>query len=103
MASEFIKYQRGSQMISKSTLYKHIHIQHNIDDDILNQIKHCWHNGRWHYNSMLVVEDIAYILRISTRTVYRLLKSKQLKSVKIGHQYFIKKEDLIDFENERRS
>ena len=39
------------------------------------------------------VQEVAKILKVSEKTVYRLIKDGKLKAVKIG-QWRIKKEDL---------
>lgn len=39
------------------------------------------------------VEEVAEILKVSKKTIYRMIKSGKLKAVKVG-QWRIKKEDL---------
>lgn len=43
------------------------------------------------------VKDLMEILDISKVTALKLLKSGQLRSVRIGRQYWINEDDLIEF------
>ncbi len=95
--SDVINQLTGSRMISRSTIYAHVKNTRMIDDDTYQHIKQRWHNGRWHYKRMLTVEDIVLTFNISRHTVYRLLRSKRLTSVKRNNQYFVSKRNLADF------
>lgn len=47
----------------------------------------------------LTVEECASILRIGLTNTYTLIRSKKLKSVKIGRQYRVCKTDLLQMLN----
>ena len=49
------------------------------------------------YKDILSVEDLCEILSIGKNTAYRLLKSGEIKSVRIGKVYKIPKEYLINY------
>lgn len=42
----------------------------------------------------LTVAEVAAQLRVSTMTVYRLLKAGQLASVRVGRSYRVREEDV---------
>jgi len=46
------------------------------------------------YNDVLTVEELCEVLRIGKNTAYRLLKSNEIKSVKIGKIYKIPKKSV---------
>ncbi len=43
------------------------------------------------YNDILTVEELCEVLRIGKNTAYKLLKSGEIKSIKIGKVYKIPK------------
>ncbi len=43
---------------------------------------------------MLTADEVAAILRVSTMTVYRLIRSGELPAVRVGRTYRIREEDL---------
>jgi len=47
------------------------------------------------------VKDLMEILDISKVTALKLLKSGQLRSIRIGRQYWINEDDLIEFSPRR--
>lgn len=49
------------------------------------------------YPSALTVPEVAEILRVSTKTVYKLLAEKTIPSVKIGREHRVAKALLIDY------
>ena len=49
---------------------------------------------------MLTLDDVAKELQISTRSVYRLIWNKKLKSVKVGNLRRVKEEDFEAFKKE---
>lgn len=49
------------------------------------------------YPAALDVKEVAEILRVSTKTVYNLINSKQIPSVKVGRENRIAKSHLINF------
>lgn len=51
----------------------------------------------------LRVEDLMPILGIGRNTAYELVRSGQIRSVKIGRQLRIPKQDLIDYLTTSRS
>lgn len=46
------------------------------------------------YNDILTVEELCEVLRIGKNTAYKLLKSGEIKSVKIGKIYKIPKKSV---------
>ena len=42
----------------------------------------------------LTVAEVAALMRVSTMTVYRLIKSEQLASVRVGKSYRIREDDV---------
>ncbi len=49
------------------------------------------------YNDVLTAEELIEILRISRGTVYSLLKSNTIKSIRIGHTYRVPKQYLREY------
>lgn len=49
------------------------------------------------YNDVLTVEELCEVLRIGKNTAYKLLKSGEVKSVKIGNIYKIPKKYLKEY------
>lgn len=43
---------------------------------------------------LLTVAEVAQIMRVSTMTVYRLIKAGELASVRVGKSYRIKEDDV---------
>jgi excisionase family DNA binding protein len=42
----------------------------------------------------LTVAEVAKMMRVSTMTVYRLIKAEELASVRVGKSYRIREQDL---------
>ncbi len=49
------------------------------------------------YNDILSVKDLCEALHIGKNTAYRLLRSKEIKSIKIGKVYKIPKEYVSNY------
>ena len=49
------------------------------------------------YNDVLTVEELCEVLRIGKNTAYRLLKNKEIKSIKRGSVYKIPKKYLKQY------
>ncbi len=49
------------------------------------------------YPDVVSIDEIQQMLRIGKNAVYDLLKSKQLKSIKVGKRYIVPKKYVIDF------
>ena len=49
------------------------------------------------YPAALNAAEVAEILRVSTKTVYKLIKEKSLPAVKVGRENRIAKSQLIDY------
>jgi excisionase family DNA binding protein len=43
---------------------------------------------------LLTVAEVAQIMRVSTMTVYRLIKAGELASVRVGKSYRIREDDV---------
>lgn len=54
------------------------------------------------YKDVLTVEDVHNALSMGKTKIYQLLKSKTIKSIKVGRIYYIPKIYLIDFINQYR-
>ena len=46
---------------------------------------------------LLTIPDVARILRCSERTVRRRIESGELRAVKVGRQYRVRRENLLEF------
>ena len=49
------------------------------------------------YNDILTVEELCEVLKIGKNTAYTLLKSGEIKSVKIGRVYKIPKKNVVKY------
>ena len=49
------------------------------------------------YPDLLDVTDMSRILNVSVKTTYKLLKSSEIKHIKIGREYRIPKIHLINY------
>ena len=49
-------------------------------------------NKQYRYNDILSVKELCELLHIGKNTAYRLLRSKEIKSIKIGRVYKIPKQ-----------
>ncbi len=45
-------------------------------------------------NDLLTVAEVADMLRVSTMTVYRLIRTGELPAVRVGRSYRVKRADL---------
>lgn len=50
---------------------------------------------------LLLIKEVAEILRVSTRSVFRYIKDGDLKSIKLSGKTLIRKSELDKFINER--
>ena len=49
------------------------------------------------YGDIVSVEDVMKMLHIGRTAVYNLLKTKAIRTVKVGRKYIISKQSVIDF------
>lgn len=49
------------------------------------------------YEDVVSVDDVMNMLHIGRSNVYKLLKEKQIKCVRVGVKYIIPKKSVIDF------
>ncbi len=49
------------------------------------------------YPDALTVKEVAEILRVSTKTVYKLIKENEIPAVKVGREQRVAKAQLITF------
>ncbi len=49
------------------------------------------------YADILRIKDVQKMLNIGRNKVYELLKSGEIKSIRIGNKYIIPKKSVIDF------
>jgi len=57
-------------------------------------------NGRKHLNDypdILSVPDLASLLGVSTKTVYKIIADNQLQCIKVGRAYKIPKSNVLKF------
>lgn len=54
-------------------------------------------------NEVLETKDIMKILRISSSNAYKLLRRGDIPSTRIGSQYKVLKEDLVEFMKQHKS
>jgi excisionase family DNA binding protein len=47
--------------------------------------------------ALLSIEETSKLLRVSDRSVQRLIKAGKLKRVKIGHRVLVKESDIIEY------
>jgi len=52
---------------------------------------------------LLTVEQVANILHVTVDTVRIYIRTKQLPAFKVGRTYLVKKQDLDDFLQKRRT
>ena len=50
---------------------------------------------------LLTVAEVAGVMRVSTMTVYRLIKSGQLAAIRVGKNYRIRESDVDRYLSER--
>lgn len=53
-------------------------------------------------NRLLTAAEVAGRLRVSTMTVYRLIRSGELPAVRVGRNYRVQAEDLETYLDEQR-
>lgn len=51
--------------------------------------------------AFLTVAEVAAAMRVSTMTVYRLIKGGELRAVRVGHNYRIREADLEHYLSDR--
>ena len=49
------------------------------------------------YPDVVSIDEIQQMLRIGKNTVYELLKTQKLKSIKVGKKYIVPKKYVIEF------
>ncbi len=49
------------------------------------------------YPDVVSIDEIQQMLRIGKNAVYELLKTKKLKSIKVGKKYIVPKKYVIEF------
>jgi excisionase family DNA binding protein len=52
-------------------------------------------------DQLLTVREVAATMRVSTMTVYRLIKSGQLPAIRVGKNYRIRESDVDTYLSER--
>lgn len=53
------------------------------------------------YPTALTVKETAELLRITTKTIYKLIKEKAIPTVKVGREYRILKKNVVDYLRQR--
>ena len=49
------------------------------------------------YDEILSIEDVMEILHIGKNSVYSLLKSNEIRNVRVGKRYIVPKQSVINF------
>lgn len=49
------------------------------------------------YNELMTVQEVSEVLKVSTRTVQKLLKNNVIGSIRVGKVYRVNKDKLIDY------
>lgn len=49
------------------------------------------------YDDILTVEELIEILKVQRKTIYNLLKTKKIKSIRVGREYRITKKALQEY------
>ena len=49
------------------------------------------------YDEILSIEDVMEILHIGKNSVYSLLKSNEIRNIKVGKRYIVQKQSVINF------
>ncbi len=66
----------------------------------------CWGQGgesrhKWVHvtaeRALLTVKEVAETMRVSTMTVYRLIKAGELAAIRVGKHFRIRERDLTEF------
>jgi excisionase family DNA binding protein len=50
---------------------------------------------------LLTVSEVADLLRVSKMTVYRLIKEGSIGSLRVGHSYRLREDDVDDYLSKR--
>ena len=62
------------------------------------QVTQCYHQVM---EQLLTVAEVADLLRVSTMTVYRLIRSGELPAVRVGRNYRVRRGDLDSYLQEQ--
>ena len=49
------------------------------------------------YDEILSIEDVMEILHIGKNSVYSLLKSNEIRNIRVGKRYIVPKQNVINF------
>lgn len=49
------------------------------------------------YDDILSIEDVMEILHIGKNSVYSLLKSNEIRNIRVGKRYIVPKQSVINF------
>lgn len=49
------------------------------------------------YDEILSIEDVMEILHIGKNSVYSLLKSNEIRNIRVGKRYIVLKQSVINF------
>ena len=52
-------------------------------------------------DSLLTVGEVAGLMRVSNMTVYRLIKSGQLRAIRVGKNYRLRRREVENYLTER--
>jgi excisionase family DNA binding protein len=53
------------------------------------------------FSELMNVDEVSDMLKLSKQSIYKLLKEEQLKAIKIGKNFYIKKGDFNNYVNSK--
>nr|WP_315173645.1 helix-turn-helix domain-containing protein [uncultured Flavobacterium sp.] len=76
-----------------------------IGKEFLSVIEKCFKNinqiEATNVNELMNVNEISEKLKLSKQSIYKLIKEEQIKSIKIGKNFYIKKGDFNNYVNSK--
>lgn len=48
-------------------------------------------------NDIMRVEDVAVMLRVSTKTVYKMIKTRKIKAKRVGREWRILSKNVLEY------
>ena len=83
-------------LIKRNFLQAHLKKVLMVDGEDAEYLVNNW-EGRYCPKGYLFLADVADVLGVSKKTLYRYIQSGILPAIKVAGSYYIKKEDFSDF------
>ena len=48
-------------------------------------------------STLMTIEEVAKYLKVSTRTLYRLVQQRRIPAIKVGRQWRFRKDDVFNY------